>query len=504
MPPGNRGPRREPERIRPMPRVRRARPRVRRPRRRLFPRPGTSTRGRGRDRPHRRAAAQQSAQSGDSVAGERPFRRSVPDRADRGPGGRRRLGDAAGHAQEPRPARTEPPPEQHRLRLRDQHGLRHRGPPRAQRRLPEQQTDVGSGARFLPSRDFPRSRSEPTSQTACARSSAHRTRRTPSGTAHPQTARRVQTLNAKEIDATDEQQRRSRRQHPRHGQQPRGQEPQRRRHPESAVGETLAPALAERGGRSHTDPRERTMTPRTGIRPRRAPRSPSRAGASAPQARSASPAPGGTGGGQARHALAAAVALAAATALAACSGTAEPPRAEPPRNDLPPAPAATTYTGPLPGPGVPSVPHPLDTARFKQNPCATLTPAQISGLLGPSPRVQADPQGPVGPACGWFAQASVAVLYPDINDLGLTSVYRAKGGAYPFFLPLAPVDGYPVVAYGEDDPRAGRGECDVAMGTSDRETLVVSITQSAVHKGEKDPCQSARDIAALALGNLRH
>lgn len=168
--------------------------------------------------------------------------------------------------------------------------------------------------------------------------------------------------------------------------------------------------------------------------------------------------------------------------------------------------SATSSSAPaeeVPGPGVPKVPKPLDITRFKQNPCETLTSAQISDLLGDRARIHPDPHGPVGPACGWFAQATVAVLYPTINKLGLTSVYRAKGRAYPFFLPLAPIDGYPVVAYGEDDPRASRGECDVAMGTSDRETVVVSITQSAARKGEKDPCESARDVAEKVLGNLR-
>ncbi|MET9260500.1 DUF3558 domain-containing protein [Amycolatopsis sp. NPDC004079] len=205
---------------------------------------------------------------------------------------------------------------------------------------------------------------------------------------------------------------------------------------------------------------------------------------------------------------ASAVAAAVATALvSACSDPVRAPAAQPssPAPTTATAPPHSASAGTVPGPGVPGVANPLDITRFKRNPCETLTPPQISDLLGDRTRIRPDPHGPVGPACGWFnhaTAATVAVLYPNINDLGLTSVYRAKGGAYPFFLALEPVDGYPIVAYGEDDPRP-RGECDVATGVSDRETLVVSITQSRARTGERDPCQSARDIAKQALGNLR-
>ncbi|MET9260497.1 DUF3558 domain-containing protein [Amycolatopsis sp. NPDC004079] len=206
-----------------------------------------------------------------------------------------------------------------------------------------------------------------------------------------------------------------------------------------------------------------------------------------------------------RHGVRAALALGAAAAVAAgCSGIvpvvahgggAQQPGAAPPRSD----PAATA-----PGPGVPKVANPIDVTRFKQNPCDALTSAQISDLLGGNARVKPDPHGPGGPACGWFSQAQLVVVFPAVDKLGLTSIYRAKGGAYPFFLPLDPADGYPVVAYGEADRRASDGACDIAVGTSDRETLVVSITQSPGRKGETDPCESARRIAGRVQANLRH
>lgn len=187
-------------------------------------------------------------------------------------------------------------------------------------------------------------------------------------------------------------------------------------------------------------------------------------------------------------------------ALAGCSSTA-PGQAVPAEHTDQPAPSSTSDQ--VPGPGVPKVQSPIDITKFKQNPCESLTSAQISDLLGDGARVNPDPRGPGGPGCGWFSQAQIVVVFPNVDKLGLTSVYRAKGGAYPFFMPLAPVDGYPVVAYGTADLRGRLGECNVALGTSDRETLDVSITQSAAHKGEKDPCESAREVAEKVLGNLR-
>ncbi|MYW91219.1 DUF3558 domain-containing protein [Amycolatopsis rubida] len=55
-----------------------------------------------------------------------------------------------------------------------------------------------------------------------------------------------------------------------------------------------------------------------------------------------------------------------------------------------------------------------------------------------------------------------------------------------------------------DGSRASRGECDIAAGTSDRDTMVVSITRSPGRKGGTDACESARGVAAQILADLRH
>ncbi|ATY17208.1 DUF3558 domain-containing protein (plasmid) [Amycolatopsis sp. AA4] len=195
----------------------------------------------------------------------------------------------------------------------------------------------------------------------------------------------------------------------------------------------------------------------------------------------------------------------AATLLAGCSGLA------------PSLPAASSSPAPAqadtpPGPAVPKIQHPLDISRFIHNPCSALTSAQIAELLGDGTRTLPDPHGAGGPGCAWFEHtaegphaplpASVILLVPDVDKLGLASIYAAKGGAYAFVDPMTPIDGYPVVAYGVE-ARASKPECNVALGTSDTQTLDVGIRQSARNSRKRDPCDAARQVMETVYRNLR-
>ncbi|WP_328445739.1 DUF3558 domain-containing protein [Amycolatopsis sp. NBC_00438] len=158
----------------------------------------------------------------------------------------------------------------------------------------------------------------------------------------------------------------------------------------------------------------------------------------------------------------------------------------------------------LPGPGVPKVDAPIDIAHFKQAPCDALTADQVAELLGPGVTPKADLNAPAGPSCSVnpprVTQASVLLIFGNIDELGLTSVYRAK---YKFFMPLPPVDGYPIAAYGLADDRVSHGKCQIAIGTSDRQTVDIGVAQSEDNIGKKDPCEAARGIASYVLDNLR-
>ena len=161
----------------------------------------------------------------------------------------------------------------------------------------------------------------------------------------------------------------------------------------------------------------------------------------------------------------------------------------------------------VPGPGVPKVETPIDTTRFQQAPCNTLTEVQISDLLGPDVIPKPDLNGPGGPGCTWnvpkVSQAGVSVIFNKVNNGGLTTIYEKKGTKFPFFMPMDSIDGYPAVAYGLIDERSTRGRCAIALGTSDRDIVDVSIAQSEENIGKKDPCAAAHDVAGMVLGNLR-
>jgi hypothetical protein len=89
------------------------------------------------------------------------------------------------------------------------------------------------------------------------------------------------------------------------------------------------------------------------------------------------------------------------------------------------------------------------------------------------------------------------------DELGLTSVYEAKGKQYQLFEPLESVEGFPVVAYGVNDERTTRGRCAIAMGVSDTQAVDIHVAQSESNIGKKDPCAAARDVASQVLNNLR-
>lgn len=161
----------------------------------------------------------------------------------------------------------------------------------------------------------------------------------------------------------------------------------------------------------------------------------------------------------------------------------------------------------VPGPGVPKVDSPINTSRFLRAPCDSLTRDQVTELLGSGAEAKPDVAAPAGPTCDWHpagaSHAAVHVIFGAVDNLGLTSVYRARGTTYKLFEVLEPIDGYPVVAYGTSDRRTTDGMCAVALGTSDRSTMDVAISQSEENVGKQDPCDAARTVAVKVLENVR-
>ena len=159
----------------------------------------------------------------------------------------------------------------------------------------------------------------------------------------------------------------------------------------------------------------------------------------------------------------------------------------------------------VPGFGAPKVANPLDTSGPEAQPCGLLTDAQINGLLGTD--INKTQEDGTGPGCKWHSYgsqaASVYVTFPTVTDNGLTAIYRAKGNEYKFFKEMTPVRGYPAVAWDTTDETMTRGECHVAVGTSDRSTVEASVSLSEKNIGTKDPCEAAHQVLDMVIGNIQ-
>ncbi|MBN6036199.1 DUF3558 domain-containing protein [Amycolatopsis sp. 195334CR] len=183
-------------------------------------------------------------------------------------------------------------------------------------------------------------------------------------------------------------------------------------------------------------------------------------------------------------------------------------------NDVPGTPTVSTTDASeppaaqsdAPGHGAPKVDNPLDTSGPEAQPCENLTDAQVTGLLGADINETRDDRS--GPGCRWHSYgsqaASVSVNFPKVTDNGLTAIYgAAKSQQYKFFKEMSPVRGYPAVAWDTTDETMTRGECHVAVGTSDRSTVEAAVSLSQKNVGTKDPCAAAHQVLDLVIGNIQ-
>ncbi|MFF0144672.1 DUF3558 domain-containing protein [Amycolatopsis sulphurea] len=188
-----------------------------------------------------------------------------------------------------------------------------------------------------------------------------------------------------------------------------------------------------------------------------------------------------------------AAALAVTWVAAACSATtAGTP--EPGASSSPP-------TG---GSAAPKIEHPLPASLIQGNPCSVLTSAQVNGLFSRPPTHDAAAKDTgVAKSCFWRdvdrgSLIGIQLVY--VWKHGLADVYAKRGQG--FFKELAPIQGYPIVAYGPADDRA-KGACDVAVGIADNAAFGVGVDVASSAVGKGDPCDDARKVADLALTTLK-
>jgi hypothetical protein len=157
----------------------------------------------------------------------------------------------------------------------------------------------------------------------------------------------------------------------------------------------------------------------------------------------------------------------------------------------------------LPSDGAPKVENPLDVTQFEEKPCDVLTPEDAQELNLPATGEQRGDS--LGQTCYWRnseTRGFLAVSFFSGDERGLSSIYReAKGSDFPFFEPIADIEGHPAVAYNvdEEEPRVN---CVVALGLSDQLAFTVSVDLSEANIGEKDPCKTSADIAGMLMKTM--
>lgn len=190
--------------------------------------------------------------------------------------------------------------------------------------------------------------------------------------------------------------------------------------------------------------------------------------------------------------------------VAGCSGE-EPGTPSPTTSTV--GPNAGTSDGnsnSLPRHGAPKVENPLDTTYFRQqDPCAAITDAEMTEFFGDGVTTKPRPAGAAGPACAWhakgFGRAGIDVIFTTVDQSGLSGLYGNRN-EMEFFEELSPANGYPAVAYGSADRES---DCTVRVGTSDTESVDVSIALSEDKVGKVDPCEAAHEVSSAVIGNIK-
>lgn len=167
-------------------------------------------------------------------------------------------------------------------------------------------------------------------------------------------------------------------------------------------------------------------------------------------------------------------------------------------------PISETDSDELPSDGAPKVENPIDTVKYQQDPCLSLTSAQVQQLDLPG---DGKPIGmPLGKACDWADRrtgGSIQIGFLDKDPRGLSSEYKADNdGKLKLFLELPPIEGFPAVVRGIVDDRE-YGGCTVVVGASDEIAFEVITQLPHDNVDKEEPCEVSTYVAGVALQNVK-
>lgn len=159
----------------------------------------------------------------------------------------------------------------------------------------------------------------------------------------------------------------------------------------------------------------------------------------------------------------------------------------------------------LPFAGAPKVDNPLDTSRYEQDPCASLSADRAQQELNLPPGKPMDNVA-LGVGCEWKntdtrAYLHIVFVVGDPRGLSPDFEINQKGG-WDFFKKLPDIEGYPAIARDQPDDRS-RGFCTVAVGVADDMSFEAALQLRGSNVGKKDPCAMAALAAGLALQTMK-
>lgn len=159
----------------------------------------------------------------------------------------------------------------------------------------------------------------------------------------------------------------------------------------------------------------------------------------------------------------------------------------------------------LPFAGAPKVNNPLDTSRYEQDPCRSLTTDQAQSQNLPATGTPAENVA-LGVGCTWFneqTRGEVDIVFIVDDPRGLSPEYAANNrGVWAFFDVLPEIEGYPAVARSRGDDRDD-GACTIVVGVADDMAFESSVQLSLAKIRKRDPCQAAVEVARLALQTMK-
>lgn len=159
----------------------------------------------------------------------------------------------------------------------------------------------------------------------------------------------------------------------------------------------------------------------------------------------------------------------------------------------------------LPHSGAPAVENPMPESVLSGDPCEALTRQQITDALGnDASQGERRDLEPVGPGCSWSAalagDGSFTLGFNTATREGLSAVYANAKPKMGVFRELAPIEGFPAVAYKRtEDAR----DCTVDVGLADEYTVSITSTQSTAKEGQADSCEGTETVMSWLMGNLK-